>query len=80
MTSAAPRSLYSLGFYTVKKPIAHILTNTYSCIPGFLHLSQVDFFFREKISLPARNGSQKYDIVGIFKQAVVETSDTCTSK
>ena len=29
MTEAQPRSLYaSRGFYTVKKPIAHILTNT----------------------------------------------------
>ena len=29
MTEAQPKSLYaSRGFYSVKKPIAHILTNT----------------------------------------------------
>ena len=32
VTLAAPQSLCSLGYYTVKKPIAHILTNTYNGI------------------------------------------------
>ena len=53
VTSAAPRSLYSLGFYTVKKPIAHILTNTKflifcskTCLHNGISYLNLNFIYR----------------------------------